>query len=139
MSSHLKNGIKALSNDTERRKYDLDLSDFRLHSHYKGRTGSDHDFGYGNGRKRRTPNSTFYIRGLPVRPGLIFTGLCLGSVVIGFMKDDLKNGSTDETKMVQAWKDPQTGQWHAPAPWDPIYRTLKPDLELVPRCNVKPR
>ena len=40
---------------------------------------------------------------------------------------------------VQAWKNPQTGEWEQPAPWDHTYRRLKPHLTLVPRDQVKTR
>jgi curved DNA-binding protein CbpA len=46
-------------------------------------------------------------------------------------------GATAER--VEAWKNPQTGQWEQPAPWDPVYRNLKPTLELVPREQVRSR
>ena len=42
-------------------------------------------------------------------------------------------------QMVQAWKNPLTGEWEQPAPWDPTYRRLKPRLTLVPREEVKTR
>jgi curved DNA-binding protein CbpA len=42
-------------------------------------------------------------------------------------------------EFVQAWKNPQTGEWEQPAPWDPLYRRLKPTLEMVPRGDVKSR
>ena len=42
-------------------------------------------------------------------------------------------------QMVQAWKNPATGEWEQPAPWDPTYRRLKPRLTLVPREEVKTR
>ena len=41
--------------------------------------------------------------------------------------------------MVQAWKNPATGEWEQPAPWDPAYRRLKPHLTMVPREQVKVR
>ena len=40
---------------------------------------------------------------------------------------------------VQAWKNPSTGQWEQPAPWDPLYRRLKPRLTMVPRELVQTR
>eukprot|EP00977_Amphora_coffeiformis_P007943 scaffold1787_cov159-Amphora_coffeaeformis.AAC.3 len=43
------------------------------------------------------------------------------------------------TQRVQAWKNPATGEWEQPAPWDPTYRRLKPRLTLVPRDEVKTR
>lgn len=47
-----------------------------------------------------------------------------------------KLGNND---VVQAWKNPMTNQYETPAPWDPIYRQLKPELVLVPRGFVKAR
>lgn len=41
--------------------------------------------------------------------------------------------------LVQAWKNPQSGHWEQPAPWDPLYRQLKPNLEYVPREQVRYR
>lgn len=46
---------------------------------------------------------------------------------------------TNQNPMVQAWKNPETGRWEQPAPWDPLYRQLKPKLEYVPRDQVKSR
>lgn len=46
------------------------------------------------------------------------------------------------TKMVEAWKNPTTGRWEQPAPWDPAYRQyrkINPQLELVPRDKVRTR
>jgi curved DNA-binding protein CbpA len=40
---------------------------------------------------------------------------------------------------VQAWLNPETGNYEQPAPWDPVYRKLNPTLELVPREQVKKR
>jgi curved DNA-binding protein CbpA len=40
---------------------------------------------------------------------------------------------------VQAWKNPETGRYEQPAPWDPLYRKLNPTLELVPRDHVMKR
>ena len=128
-----------LSNVNERRKYDLELSEFGSSHFHKGQGQPNHDFGQGHRRQRNPPNSTFYIRGLPIRPGLIFAGVCLGSLVIGFTKDDSQRGSFGDKKLVQAWKDPKTGEWHTPAPWDPVYRSLNPELQLIPRSNIKPR
>jgi curved DNA-binding protein CbpA len=56
----------------------------------------------------------------------------------------LKKEETAEntTKMVEAWRNPQTGHWEQPAPWDPAYREyrkINPKLELVPRDQVRTR
>lgn len=41
--------------------------------------------------------------------------------------------------LVQAWRNPESGNYEQPAPWDPLYRKLNPTLELVPRDQVKKR
>jgi curved DNA-binding protein CbpA len=51
-------------------------------------------------------------------------------------RDDKKGEGSD---LVQAWKNPRTGGYEQPAPWDPLYRSLDPPLELVPREQVKRR
>jgi hypothetical protein len=44
-----------------------------------------------------------------------------------------------QDSLVKAWKNPNTGRWEQPAPWDPLYRKLNPKLELVPREKVRRR
>jgi hypothetical protein len=41
--------------------------------------------------------------------------------------------------MVEAWRNPSTGRYEQPAPWDPIYRQLRPKLEMIPREKVQKR
>jgi DnaJ-class molecular chaperone len=41
--------------------------------------------------------------------------------------------------LVQAWLNPETKRYETPAPWDPIYRHLKPQIEYVPREKVHRR
>lgn len=43
---------------------------------------------------------------------------------------------TGHTKLVNAWKNPSTGRWETPKPWDPMYQKLQPTLQLVPRKEV---
>eukprot|EP00536_Pseudo-nitzschia_multiseries_P000640 jgi/Psemu1/300241/fgenesh1_kg.8_\ len=38
--------------------------------------------------------------------------------------------------LVEAWKNPLTGRYEQPAPWDKEYQRIKPKLELVPRDKV---
>ena len=45
----------------------------------------------------------------------------------------------DKTAMVQVWLNPQSGQYETPAPWDPIYQQLQPELQYVPRNQVQSR
>lgn len=44
-----------------------------------------------------------------------------------------------DAEQVQAWRNPSTGKWETPAPWDPVYQQLKPTLEFVPRDQVQTR
>lgn len=44
-----------------------------------------------------------------------------------------KNG---HRKLVEAWKNPDSGRWETPKPWDPTYQRLRPKLQLVPRDEV---
>jgi curved DNA-binding protein CbpA len=41
--------------------------------------------------------------------------------------------------LVQAWKNPVSGRYETPAPWDSTYRELRPQLEMVPRYQVHSR
>ena len=43
---------------------------------------------------------------------------------------------TGHKKLVEAWKNPDTGRWEKPKPWDPVYQKLQPALQLVPRDKV---
>ena len=45
----------------------------------------------------------------------------------------------EEAPLVQAWRNPTTGQYETPAPWDPIYQKLQPELQYVPRNQVRSR
>ena len=73
------------------------------------------------------------------RPGIVFAGVTIGFTVIQFLRETDRDNKTswEDTKMVEAWKNPTTGQWETPAPWNPMYRKLKPELHLVPRKDVK--
>ena len=50
--------------------------------------------------------------------------------------DDGVAKKTGHKRLVQAWKNPTTGRWETPRPWDPIYQQLRPTLQLVPREEV---
>ena len=41
-------------------------------------------------------------------------------------------------KLVEAWKNPKTGQWEQPAPWSKSFQQLNPKIHMVPRENVRP-
>jgi len=53
----------------------------------------------------------------------------------GTKKEVVKEGND----LVQAWKNPSTGNWETPAPWDPTFQRLNPVLVSVPREQVSHR
>lgn len=61
--------------------------------------------------------------------------IAIGYVTTSSDKRNLQDGKD----LVQAWKNPKTGRYEQPAPWDPTYQQLKPTLELVPRDEVRRR
>mmetsp|Transcript_24874 Transcript_24874/g.37219 ORF Transcript_24874/g.37219 Transcript_24874/m.37219 type:complete len:119 (+) Transcript_24874:153-509(+) len=113
-----------------------------------------------NNRRAAAGRQTAYVRGIPIRPGLIILGVGIGLYSFGHIKNALMDqlgGGKDtmistsagittltaqhngEIKLVQAWKNPKSGVWETPAPWDPLYRRLKPELKMMPRDQVQRR
>merc|ERR1712071_572849 len=77
------------------------------------------------------------------RPRSLFLGLTLGFATVSILKSQLAEPYDNEkhtgiSNQVEAWKNPKTGLWEQPAPWDPFYRKLKPQLVMVPREHVRP-
>ena len=54
-----------------------------------------------------------------------------GGQVASFRSHDLD--------LIPAWKNPMTNRYESPAPWDPLYKELQPELEQIPRREVTPR
>ncbi len=48
----------------------------------------------------------------------------------------IKRGNDDSARTVPAWFNPATKRWEAPAPWDPHFQALAPDIAQVPRAQV---
>lgn len=73
----------------------------------------------------------------------IFVFSYVNNKVVG--SKDLDQGSLASASLaksqerVKAWKNPATGQWEQPAPWDPTYQRLRPKLQMVPREQVQRR
>jgi curved DNA-binding protein CbpA len=142
-----------LTNKTKREMYDLELERkrFTTPSVLNEQRGSSlfHARPRPSGRHHQQASAGFQIFLEQVfRP----RNMILGSVAIyAFVRyvsanqdDDNKRRMRMEPRpgvaeRVEAWKNPQTGQWEQPAPWDPVYRSLKPKLELVPREQVRSR
>jgi DnaJ-class molecular chaperone len=71
----------------------------------------------------------------------LYTTVTTARYYLGYSSHHTNNihASSGNSSKVQAWKNPVTGQWEQPAPWDPTYRRLKPHLTMVPREQVKTR
>jgi curved DNA-binding protein CbpA len=140
---------RVLSNTTERGLYDLEVS-----SRYFGNnsTGGRSGFGGGMHGAPKPPRSQHHdgVHGVLeriFRPRVVFLSLTLGVATMWIARSYYQHDPERErlrrdkggSPMVEAWKNPATGQWELPAPWDPAYRNLKqpPKLKLVPRDQVK--
>ena len=130
-----------LSNPKERRIYDLQLQQKSM-----WRPPGNDFYGGDNFQRpggRRKPPQHVFIETL-THPRYIVLGVfAFGSV---FVMSALMGGVSSKkpeyyhhSGVVEAWKNPKTGQWEQPAPWDPLYRQLQPKLELIPRERVRRR
>jgi hypothetical protein len=86
----------------------------------------------------------FRPRNLILGPILLYLGVSLTQYMFGIESNSVETNRAQFTQdekacMVQAWFNPQTGQYETPAPWDPIYRQLQPELQYVPRNQVQSR
>ncbi|KAG7364988.1 heat shock protein DnaJ domain protein [Nitzschia inconspicua] len=144
------NAHSILSNSTERRQYDRQLQEETM---WRGRSNGfpgghrKGDFyGGGNFRHQRAPKPGMHVVMETIsNPRYIFLGMAGfgGMAFLGAMLGGVSSNRPEyhhyQEPMVEAWKNPQTGRWEQPAPWDPVYQTLKPKLEMVPREKVRRR
>mmetsp|Transcript_25146 Transcript_25146/g.54894 ORF Transcript_25146/g.54894 Transcript_25146/m.54894 type:complete len:198 (-) Transcript_25146:30-623(-) len=140
-----------LSNDKKRRMYDADMQDWfgRRRKNSPGPPGGERaGFAYGPHGNTGRPSSsyTFFHHMLDgiYKPRNLVVGVTLGFASVAFVKSlfsDEKNDrlkkKTGRANLVEAWKNPATGCWETPAPWDITYQRLKPTLQLVPREKVR--
>jgi curved DNA-binding protein CbpA len=138
----------ALSSATERHKYDRQLQEATMWR--PGGPGGG-DFYGGNNNLRRPGGGRAQPRGMHVAMetlsnpryflfGVVaFGSVFLLSATLGGISSRQPEYHHSSAMMVEAWKNPKTGRWEQPAPWDPLYRQLKPTLELMPREKVRRR
>jgi hypothetical protein len=140
-----------LSSPNERRKYDCELVERAM---WRQRPFGDRPPGQGGdwygGDNLRRPNGREHRRGMHAametlqNPRLVLMGVA-GFAGVFVLASFLGGVSSRQpmvqhhSAMVEAWKNPQTGRWETPAPWDPVYRKMQPTLELVPREKVQRR
>ena len=131
----ISNAYSVLSNQKDRKRYDFEISHDGIRElRRKAQAAS---------RASHTAGSGSFGATLP-RNVFIGSMIGLASVAIINMiiptvdKDEGSNwkSKTGQKKLVQAWKNPNTGLWEPPKPWDATYQRLQPKLELVPRGQV---
>ncbi len=129
------NAHSVLSRPLERRQYDRQLAEDLL-----WKKGMPHNR---TGYRQRPPKPTghvvmetltnprYFAMGIAAVGGVALIGSLLGNIT-GKRPEYHHHGST----LVEAWKNPKTGRFEQPAPWDKEYQRLKPKLEMVPRDKV---
>jgi len=144
-----------LSNEEKRSQYNLQHGVNRYHhqnSSSSPYSGFQYDYGkeYGYRNSERAGGSAgsrggnsfgHFLDGI-YKPRNLFLGLTLGFIAVKFM-----NSVTLERRekqrphhirhLVEAYQNPVTGTWHKPSRWDPVYRKLKPKIQMVPTHMVK--
>uniref|UniRef100_A0A7S1V2K8 J domain-containing protein n=1 Tax=Grammatophora oceanica TaxID=210454 RepID=A0A7S1V2K8_9STRA len=136
-----------LSNARERRLYDSDLehgsmfeNNLRRHGGMGGDTGGFWGHRY---RHPGTSRQSLFHAVLDIiyRPRNMLIGIVGVSAAIFLLKPtydpEERRKLTGNAALVEAWKNPTTGMWEPPAPWDPVYKTMKPKLVMMPREQVK--
>ena len=130
------NAHSVLSNPFERKNYDRKLAEDLL-----WKRGMDR--GSSGFHRQRPPKPTghvvmetltnprYALLGIGVVGGVAFLGSLLGNLS-SKRPEYHHHGSA----LVEAWKNPATGRFEQPAPWDKEYQRLKPKLEMVPREKV---
>lgn len=143
-----------LSDDKARKTYDFELESsagnvFHRHPSSGGAGGFEYpNNGSHNGPHRPKGSSSTYkfmafLDGV-YKPRNLFLGVVSGLVTVSCIRYALHsdteedvNSKTGQTNLVQAWKNPVSGKWEQPAPWDETYKKLRPKLEMVHRDQVK--
>jgi hypothetical protein len=151
---NIANAHSILSNPNDRRRYDLQLQEDAMwrggrgfpvhhHHHHTNRFYEGGNF-HRPGHYRPPKPAMHVVMETLSNPRYIFLGVAGfgGMAVLGAMLGGISSSRPEyhyHEPLVEAWKNPQTGSWEQPAPWDPVYQKLQPKLEMVPRGQVRRR
>ena len=136
------NANSVLSSPIERKKYDRMLAEDAMWKKGMdhGNPNSRQPWGNPNGPrpKARTghvvmetlTNPRYFVAGMAAVGGVALLGSLLGGLTS--KRPEYHHGAA----LVEAWKNPATGRFEQPAPWDKEYQRLKPKLVMVPREKV---
>jgi curved DNA-binding protein CbpA len=132
-----------LTNPKKRKLYDESVEKMFRSSPYanmKGRTSSSSSSS-NQYQRSGAMASLLRPRNFILGPIALFATVSAVQYVIGPSSDSEKyhGQNAQQTPLVQAWLNPETKRYETPAPWDPVYRRLKPELEDVPRDQVHQR
>lgn len=147
--SEISQAYETLSNTKERRRYDLRQQE---HTWYEPRGGGGGG-GFGSYSAHAHPShegpkatGVYKVLETMFRPRNFLGGIVIGIGSFLAWQSYLNQHRSKQlleyrqgAPMVEAWKNPTTGQWEQAAPWDPTYRRLQPTLQLVPRNQVQSR
>ena len=138
------NAHSVLSSPKERQQYDKRLAEDLL---WKKGMGNRGGASWGNGTHprhgQRPPRPTghvimetltnprYAVLGMATVGGVAFLGSLLGNAT-SKRPEFHHHGSP----LVEAWKNPATGRFEQPAPWDKEYQRIQPKLVMVPREQV---
>jgi len=126
----ISHAYSVLSHETRRKEYDIILKQqsFMHIRHNASRAPTHH------------PSMTPFTRAVYQLPRNLVIGCGIGIFAATFANYFLfRDNQKQEEKLVEAWKNPKTGQWEQPAPWDEYYRKLQPEVCNVPRHYVQRR
>jgi curved DNA-binding protein CbpA len=133
-----------LTNEKRKRTYDYHLRESGPMGRGLHRSSHHSGFAHPTGTTSRpgpgvafTPFQIFVSNIMRPRSfALGLAAMCIGAYAFSFIGGDKhKDGRLrpDGSELVKAWKNPETGLYEQPAPWDPAYRSLNPRLEDIPR------
>mmetsp|Transcript_14094 Transcript_14094/g.34114 ORF Transcript_14094/g.34114 Transcript_14094/m.34114 type:complete len:181 (+) Transcript_14094:106-648(+) len=122
-----------LSNHKERRRYDFEFSETGIRGLRKKAANTARGGSAAGGSFASALPRNLLIGGV-----IGFTGVTLMRLMRPTEEgeDGACLSKTGRKKLVEAWKNPATGRWEKPKPWDPVYQKLQPPLQLVPREEV---
>jgi DnaJ-class molecular chaperone len=131
---------RVLSNTKERAMYDLHVEGGMRFGGFRGAGGA-----YQRPPPQAGQDGLHLVLDRVFHPRVVFLLLTFGVATVCVVRSYVRyNDQQDQIKkdqggraMVEAWKNPTTGQWELPAPWDPHYKKLQPTLQFVPREQVK--
>jgi curved DNA-binding protein CbpA len=137
--------LKRVYDESQRSLYSSSLSNHFTGSHNFHRHGHDHHKG-NSSFNATTPwiVHLFRPRNLILGPIVLYVGVSTMQYMFGVETNPIEANKKlfshdDKAAMVQAWLNPQSGRYETPAPWDPIYQQLQPELQYVPRNQVQSR